>query len=59
MLTEVLRDLNCDRLSPEGLKWIIMHMTCDQPDRYREAMDAMNSHMVQHPESRPRLTVTR
>lgn len=52
VLTEVHRDLNSDRLTPEALKWIILHMACDTPDRYADALKDLNAHMVKYPESR-------
>ncbi len=52
VLTEVHRDLNCDRLSAEALKWIILHMACDTPDRYADALKDLNAHMIKYPESR-------
>lgn len=54
-LMEVVRELDCDRLTPDGLKWIITHMTSDQPDRFRDAMAELNAHVIRFPETRTRL----
>jgi hypothetical protein len=56
-ITEVHRELNTDRYTPEGLRWIIMFMSCTNPDAFRDATRELNAHMVQHPDSRKTLTV--
>lgn len=55
VITEVHRELNSDRYTPEGLRWIVMHMACDQPDRFRDATRDLEAHMVQYPDSRKNL----
>jgi hypothetical protein len=57
VITEVQRELYADRYTVEGLRSLVMHMACTDPDRFRDATRDMDAHMIQYPDSRKVLTV--
>ena len=56
-LTEAQREIETGRFTVDGLKWLVLHMASDRPDRYAEATAALREHVTVYPESRERLTV--